>query len=69
MKCTYCKNEIGEIKEVYVAFCKVAKNRFGMILNNTKNETVGWISETRMYCKKCRPSALYTLQNWTLTNK
>ena len=69
MRCTYCCSQIGKIKEVYVAFCKTSKNHFGLILNAPNGETVAWVSETRMHCKKCRPSAEYVMKNWTLTTR
>lgn len=64
MKCSYCRSEIGTIAQVQVCYCAKSKHGFGIQLADTKGEIVAWVSETRMYCKKCRPNALFTNLNW-----
>jgi len=65
MKCSYCRSEIGTIAQVQVCFCAKSKHGFGIQLQDTHGEIVGWVSETRMYCKKCRPNVLFTNLNWS----
>lgn len=65
MQCSYCKAEIGIIAQVQVCYCAKSKHGFGIQLADTKGEVVAWVSETRMYCKKCRPNHLFTNINWS----
>ena len=53
------------VPRIEYEFMKNAVAELEKTKKELKGEVVAWVSETRMYCKSCRPNYLFTNINWS----